>query len=102
MIQWILETIQEAAARWDVSAWALERTLRCESMNYSWAVITGQRLGLAGEKGIAQLHPQGMLPVFYAMGYDTPYSVWQAVDFVARMFAAGEAHQWTCYRMLGI
>lgn len=75
----------------------MERTLRCESGNFEWNVIVGKRLGAAGEQGIAQLHPQGLLPTFYAMGYESPYSVWQAVDFIALMFSKGNATAWSCY-----
>lgn len=97
MIDYILQTIREAAIKYDVSAWALEKTLRCESIDFKWQVITGHQLGPAGEQGIAQLYVHGLLPTFYALGYESPYSIAHAVDFIARMFAAGNATHWSCF-----
>lgn len=100
MIEWIQQVIQGVAARYDISAWAVDKTLRCESGNYQWAVIIGERTGQAGELGIAQLHPQGLLPVFYKLGYDSPFSIIQSIDFLGWAWSQGMANHWSCYNML--
>lgn len=100
MVEWILECIKHVAAKYDVSAWAMEHTLRCESVNFKWSVIIGEELGREGEKGISQLHPFGMEPIFYKLGYDSPFSILQSVDFMGWAFAQGLAWHWTCYNII--
>lgn len=100
MLQYILDTIQEVAHKYDVSSWLIEKTLRCESVNFKWSVIIGEELGAAGEQGIAQLHPEGMLPVFYKLGYESPFSIGNAVDFVGWAFSQGLGWHWTCHNFV--
>jgi hypothetical protein len=54
-------------------------------------------VGAAGERGVAQLLPGGMLDVFYARGYATPWSPYQSVAFLEDALARGEGHYWTTY-----
>lgn len=100
MIDYILQVIKEAAYRYDVSQWAVEKTLRCESWNFDWNVIVGRQLGPYGEKGIAQLHAQGLEPLFYQLGYESPFSILQSVDFIAWAFSKGLASHWSCYNLI--
>lgn len=100
MIDYILQVIQEVAHKYDVSSWAIEKTLQCESGNFQWDVIVGHRFGAAGEQGIAQLHPQGLLPVFYKLGYESPFSIGNSVDFIGWAFSQGLANHWSCYNLL--
>jgi soluble lytic murein transglycosylase-like protein len=55
-------------------------------------------VGAAGELGVVQLHPQGMLRTFRARGYDDPFNPYQAVDFLAVMINEGQGSQWAAYR----
>ena len=89
--QWV-PVIHAAAARHGVSGAALERTLRCESH------LTPTAVGRAGELGMAQLHPRGLLPTFYARGFTDPFVAEEAIEFTAMMFAEGAARHWTCAR----
>lgn len=101
MIDYILQVIAEAAHRYDVSQWLLEKTLRCESINFRWAVIIGEQTGPAGELGIAQLHPRGLLPLYYQLGYESPFSILQSVDFMAWAFSKGMAFDhWSCANLV--
>lgn len=97
--EWAEIEVWNAAARHGVNAHALVATLRCESINFNYNVIVGYRLGAAGEQGMAQLHPRGLLPMFYSWGYTNPYSAWQAADFTALAFKYGYAWHWSCYRV---
>jgi hypothetical protein len=54
-------------------------------------------VGRAGELGIAQLLPSGELQTFYRLGFDDPYSPWQALDFLDWSLARGRGHFWTTY-----
>jgi hypothetical protein len=96
---WQREIIQAASVEYDVWEWKLEETVHCESGHFSMAVITGKRLGLQGEIGAVQLHPRGLLPVFYRMGYSNPLSFTQSVYFLAEMVAKNPRNRfaWTCY-----
>ncbi len=88
----IVATIHDRAAAHGVSGARLEAVARCESTLNLYAV------GRAGERGLFQLHPQGLLRTFYAWGYTDPASAWQQSDFTARAFAAGMARHWSCAR----
>lgn len=81
----------DAAERHGVSAAVVVAVASCESDLHPGAV------GRAGELGLFQLHPAGLLPAFYRLGYDDPWSVWQQGDFAARMFAGGMARHWSCW-----
>jgi hypothetical protein len=85
-----LDAIEQASANSGVSAAWLKRVIWCESKYYPYAV------GRAGELGAAQLHPRGMLPVFYRMGYTNPYNPYDAAHFMADMFLVGRARAWSC------
>lgn len=51
-------------------------------------------IGKAQEKGVFQLHPQGMLPAFYARGYTDWTNPWQQVEFFEDAVARGEITNW--------
>jgi len=53
-------------------------------------------VGKAGEIGLAQLKPGGMLPLFYSMGYTNPWNPWQAAAFMNWAFTHGYAGRWSC------
>jgi hypothetical protein len=53
--------------------------------------------GAAGEMGVAQLLPGGMLDVFYARNYSDPFSPYESLDFLDDALARGEGHYWTTY-----
>lgn len=44
-------------------------------------------VGRAGERGLFQLHPAGLLPHFRKVGYDDEWDYWQQADYAARAFA---------------
>lgn len=52
-------------------------------------------VGRAGEQGAAQLHPGGLLPDFYAVGYTDPWNPYQAVDYLDWKLAQGAAYNWS-------
>jgi hypothetical protein len=54
-------------------------------------------VGQAGELGVAQLHPRGKLPEFYALGYTNPYSPYQSMDYLEEALERGEGPAWTTY-----
>lgn len=70
--------IAHQAQYYGVSEAKMASLILCESENNPYAV------GKAGELGLAQLHPRGLLPYFYRVGYTDPYDSWEATDFVAR------------------
>jgi hypothetical protein len=89
-----LAAIDQASDEIGVPAAVLYHIVRCE---------TGGRfdpysVGRQGELGAAQLHPRGLLPTFYAWGYDDPFSPWQSVRFLAQQITYGRASQWSCAR----
>lgn len=96
---WMDIILQEESVTSDVWYWKLEHTVHCESEHYSPAVLQGRRLGLAQEIGAVQLHPRGLLPLFYKLGYTDPLNFRQAVSFLANHVAKGIsfARAWTCY-----
>lgn len=51
-------------------------------------------IGAAGERGHLQLHPQGLLPLFYAEGYTDPEDPRQAARFSARYMAENGGSAW--------
>jgi hypothetical protein len=68
----------------------LTRVARCES-----DLDPGAR-GRAGEIGLFQLHPRGLLPTFYDWGFSNPYNGWEQARFAELAFARGLAHHWAC------
>jgi len=58
-------------------------------------------LGKEQERGIAQLHPRGLLPLFYSWGYTDPDNPYQAVAFLERALQAGMASHWTAVTHAG-
>ena len=58
-------------------------------------------LGRQGEIGLVQLHPRGLLPVFYQWGYSDPWSPWQSRAFLEQALAAGMAHHWAAVTVAG-
>lgn len=86
------EAISEAAANRGVSAAYLSAIIRCET----GGTFNPYSRGRAGELGPVQLKPGGMLPIFYAWGYDDPDDPYQAVDFLANQILLGNAHYWSC------
>jgi hypothetical protein len=103
---WIAAVIQDRAQARGVSVWALTAILRCES-GFDPAAV-GDR---GRSHGIAQLydHPRdGLLGHFKSLGYRSAYSVWESVDYLARILS-GEFRwanvapsRWTCARLWGI
>lgn len=84
--------IDEAAVEYGVAPAYLERVAWCESRFDPSAV------GAAGEIGLFQLHPYGLLPLFYERGFDDPWDAAQQATFAAWAFASGLAGHWTCAR----
>jgi hypothetical protein len=92
--------IRQAAATYGVPAARLEQVLSCETRGDE---LDPNAVGDGGESlGVAQLNRGGLLPLFFAVGYDDPYSPYQAVSFMARAFV-GEwsgrgvgSWDWTC------
>lgn len=103
---WVAEVIADRAAAHGASSWALTAILRCESSFDPGAVGDHGR-----SHGIAQIndHPRtGLLGHFLSLGYRSAYSVWDSVDYLARVLA-GEFRwanvapsRWTCARLWGI
>ena len=58
-------------------------------------------VGRQGEQGLVQLHPGGLLPVFYAWGYTDPWDPWQSRSFLERALAAGYANHWSAVTVAG-
>lgn len=54
-------------------------------------------VGQAGELGIAQLHPRGMLPEFYARGFRDPFSPYQSMAFLELELREGRGAAWSTY-----
>lgn len=103
---WIADVIAERAEARGASAWALTVILRCESS------FDPEALGDYGRShGIAQIndHPRtGLLGHFKSLGYRSAYSVWDSIDYLARILS-GEFRwanvapsRWTCARLWGI
>jgi hypothetical protein len=90
----VAAVVRERAVAHDVSPWLLEALAVCESTSNPDAV------GAAGELGLFQLHPRGLLPAFYRMGFDDPWSVYQQADFAAWAIANGYARHWSCWRVV--
>ncbi len=71
--------IEAFGDRWQY-AWEVAR---CETGGFNPAVIYGPRRGAAGELGLFQLHPRGLLPGFWAAGYEDPFNPAQQIQHVA-------------------
>lgn len=52
-------------------------------------------IGRAGEQGIAQLHPRGLLPDFYRQGFGDPFSPYESVQYVNGALDRGLAPHWS-------
>lgn len=52
-------------------------------------------VGQAGEVGLAQLHPYGKLPEFYALGYSDPWNPYQQAEYLEWALAQGQAFHWS-------
>ena len=55
-------------------------------------------VGLAGERGAAQLHPRGRLADFYAHGYRDEWNPYEAVDYLAVAILEGQGPFWSGWR----
>ena len=88
----IVDVITTAAGTYGVSGARLLAVARCESR------LNPSAVGRAGERGLFQLHPRGLLPDFYARGYSDPMNAWESADYAASAFARGLASHWTCAR----
>ena len=86
-----LAAITQYAEEQGVSRAYLLAIVRCEDPTFDPYVV-----GRQGELGPAQLHPRGLLPKFYALGYLDPYSPWQSVRFLAQEIRFGRASAWSC------
>lgn len=78
--------------RWEF-AWGVAA---CESVNFRHDVVYGPTTGGAGELGIYQLHPRGVLPAFLDAGYDDPFNPYQQIEFVAAYTAVNGFGAWAC------
>jgi hypothetical protein len=98
---WQDRILVETSLRYDVWYWKLEETVHCESMHYDLAVIAGIKRGTAGEIGAVQLHPRGLLPLFYRLGFTDAGNFEQSVQFLAQMMADNPLiylqRNWSCY-----
>jgi hypothetical protein len=86
-----LNAIAEASAEIGVDYDWLYRVVRCEDPTFDPYAV-----GRQGELGPAQLHPRGLLPKFYALGYLDPHSPYQALRFMAQEFSYGRSYAWSC------
>lgn len=70
--------------------------LRCISWHESeW---NPRAVGRHGELGLFQLLPRrGLLPDFYAAGFDDPFSPYQSALFAARTIRAGGGRYWSTW-----
>ena len=83
--------VASAAVAHNVSPQWMVRVAWCESRFDPFAVSPdGSNLGLF------QLNRHGLLPAFYARGYDNPFDPAQSANFAAERFAAGESGAWSC------
>lgn len=55
-------------------------------------------VGAAGELGTVQLHPRGLLPEFFAAGYDDPFSPIQSVAFLEEALDCGQGNAWSAVK----
>ncbi len=78
--------------RWQF-AWEVAR---CESAGFRTDVVYGPSTGAAGEVGLFQLHPRGVLPSFYVAGYVDPFDPFQQIEFVAAYTTENGWGAWTC------
>lgn len=78
------------AAKYGIDGEQLYKTLQCESG------LRGDRVGLAGELGVAQIYLPAHPDLTRAQALDERFSI----DWAAKSFAEGYAHWWTCYRQL--
>jgi hypothetical protein len=84
--------LDEVSAELGVSWQRMYLIVRCET----GATFDPYSYGRARELGVAQLHPRGELPRFYAWGYTDPYSPYQAVRFLGQRLLQGGARAWSC------
>lgn len=87
-----LQAIDEASLDSGVPAAWLKRVIGCET-GFSFNPYA---VGRQGELGAAQLHPRGLLPLFYAVGYTDPFDPRQAAHFMADQFLLGRSYHWSC------
>ncbi len=88
----IITTIRDAAARHGVSGDRLVALGRCESR------LDPNARGRAGELGLFQLLPNGLLRDFYAQGFGDPWSAAEQAEYTASAIARGLSSHWTCWR----
>jgi hypothetical protein len=98
--EWIRSVVVERAEAHGISSWLLLAIGRCESDRWDPRVLSGARLGPAGEVGPYQLYRWGLLPTFYRLGYTNPLNLYESADFTARMIALGHGRHWSCARGL--
>ncbi len=70
---------------------------RCESDNFSPAVVYGPRTGLLGEIGIGQLKPNGgLLEDFYEQGYGNPWNPYEQIEYISWKVSKEGWWAWSC------
>jgi len=89
----ILKLIEKYATEYDVSYEAMKKTVKCES-NFQPKV----KSNYANERsyGLAQIHLPSHPQVSKKQATDPHF----ALEFMAKKFAAGDHHLWTCWRLL--
>ena len=86
----LLALVDERAAYRGASAGWMRSIIQCESR---WDIYA---VGLAGELGLVQLHPRGLLREFLALGYADPFDPSEAIDYLAWALVHGRASHWSC------
>lgn len=75
--------------------WTMVAILRCETGGWDRRVINGTKLGRQGERGMAQIHPRGLGPLFESRGGD--YSPSDSAYFLAWALVNGLGRHWSCH-----
>ena len=90
----VIAAIDQASEEIGVSRAYLFRIVRCET----GGTFDPYSVGRQGELGAVQLHPRGRLLHFFSLGYDDPFSPYQAVRYLAQEISFGRAAAWSCAR----
>jgi hypothetical protein len=90
-----IDTLLHAASTYrSVSYWTMYTIARCESGQWDRRVIDGRKLGKQRERGIVQIHPRGLGPLFESRTGD--YSPSDSLYFLAWAITQGMRGHWSC------